>query len=64
MTLGSCKRDVSLLGKWKVIQIRTEEDDDSSQILKIDLTSLKSITNYTDSIFMDGNFGKLKLDTS
>jgi len=62
--LSSCKLDISPLGKWKVVQIRTVEDDDKSQILKIDLKSLKSITNYTDSIFMDGKFGKLKLDTS
>lgn len=59
----SCKHDISPVGKWKVIQIRAE-DNNPSQILKIDLTDSQSIIHYTDSVFMNGDFGQLKLDTS
>ncbi len=63
MLLISCKHDISPVGKWKVIKIRAE-DNNPSQILTIDLTNPQSISHYTDSVFMNGDFGKLKSDTS
>ena len=39
------------------------KDDESSNIIEIDLSNQQSIKHFTDTVWMDGLYGKLKLES-
>jgi hypothetical protein len=53
----------NLMGKWKAIILRFTDDKDSNKVIRIDLTDPKSIKYFSDTIFYNGLYGKLKAES-
>jgi len=59
---GSGKNTEKLIGKWKAIVMRLTDDNDTKKIIRIDLTDPKSIKYFSDTVFYDGLYRKLKAE--
>ena len=55
--------DISkLIGTWKAVTMRMTDDNDSNKIIQINLMDPKSTKFFSDTVFYNGLYGKLKAE--
>jgi hypothetical protein len=60
---GPDKNTEMLIGKWKAVVLRLTDENDSKNIIRIDLTDPNSIKYFSDTVFYDGLYRKVKVES-